>query len=653
MLHKSVLTAFFVILAPVVLAQTPATLDSAAAFGARPSVLHLSLSPDGKSVAYLAPTKGQGTIAYTLSLDGASKPRVALTADGKPNRLERCDWVANDRLICEVYGLVTKPDLLWFTRLIAVDVGGGNPQLISTRDNGAALLGGGAIVDWLPGGNGSVLMTRTKMIDTHGTHLGSDDHGLRVERVDTRTLAATVVEKASANAVFYLSDNAGVVRVMATANVRGATGQSDGSQTYLYRRSDSRQWETLSTYNFVTRAGFRPVAIDREHDVVYGMQKKDGRLAVYTVALDGSLSERLVYAREDVDIDHLLLAGRQRRVVGASYATDYRSNVYFDKSAETIANSLSAALKQRVGIVDSSLDESRWLVFSSRDDDPGVYYLFDRPDKHLQTFLVVRGALEGVKLATVRPVTYTASDGAKVPGYLTLPPGMDSAKGLPAIVMPHGGPSARDEWGFDWLSQYFAARGFAVLQPNFRGSVGYGDGWFRENGFKAWPTAIGDVVDGGRWLIGEQGADPAKLAIVGWSYGGYAALQSSVVEPDLFKAVIAIAPVTDLPAMKEEHRFWNNYRLVEEMIGEGPHVKAGSPAQNASKIKAPVMLFHGTADLNVAYGQSQLMDKSLASAGVKHELVTYDGLDHQLEDSDARADLLRRSDAFLRQTLGL
>ena len=105
--------------------------------------------------------------------------------------------------------------------------------------------------------------------------------------------------------------------------------------------------------------------------------------------------------------------------------------------------------------------------------------------------------------------------------------------------------------------------------------------------------------------------------------------------------------------MKEEHRFWNNYRLVEEMIGEGPHVKAGSPAQNASKIKAPVMLFHGTADLNVAYGQSQLMDKSLASAGVKHELVTYDGLDHQLEDSDARADLLRRSDAFLRQTLGL
>ncbi|MEI9851159.1 MAG: alpha/beta fold hydrolase [Sphingomonas sp.] len=122
--------------------------------------------------------------------------------------------------------------------------------------------------------------------------------------------------------------------------------------------------------------------------------------------------------------------------------------------------------------------------------------------------------------------------------------------------MPHGGPGARDEWGFDWLAQFFAARGYAVLQPNFRGSAGYGEDWFLENGFKSWRTAIGDVNDGGRWLVGQGIAAPAKLAIVGWSYGGYAALQSAVLDPELFKAIVAIAPVTDLGALKEESRWF-------------------------------------------------------------------------------------------------
>jgi dipeptidyl aminopeptidase/acylaminoacyl peptidase len=148
-------------------------------------------------------------------------------------------------------------------------------------------------------------------------------------------------------------------------------------------------------------------------------------------------------------------------------------------------------------------------------------------------------------------------------------------------------------------------------------------------------------------------ADPAKLAIVGWSYGGFAALQAAVVDPGLFKAVIAIAPVTDLVALEAEHRDWSDYELVKEMIGEGPHVRAGSPAQNAAKIKAPVLLFHGTHDVNVNYEQSRLMDKALAAAGVKHELVTFQNLDHQLDDSAARAEMLRKSEALLRQSLGL
>jgi dipeptidyl aminopeptidase/acylaminoacyl peptidase len=234
-----------------------------------------------------------------------------------------------------------------------------------------------------------------------------------------------------------------------------------------------------------------------------------------------------------------------------------------------------------------------------------------------------------------------------VPGYLTLPAGVENPKGLPAIVLPHGGPSARDEWGFDWLSQFYAARGYAVLRPNFRGSAGYGDAWLQQNGFKSWRTAIGDVLDAGRWLISEGIADPAKLSVVGWSYGGYAALQSAVTEPGFFKAVIAIAPVTDLEQLKEEWRGWSNFRVESSWIGEGLHVREGSPARHADKIKVPVLMFHGTLDRNVSINQSRTMDARLEKAGVKHQLVTFEGLDHYLEDSHARTEMLRKSDEFL------
>src|SRR5262249_21739608 len=154
--------------------------------------------------------------------------------------------------------------------------------------------------------------------------------------------------------------------------------------------------------------------------------------------------------------------------------------VYFAPDIQNLTGSLSKALHDTsLRVTDATADESKLLVFATSDSDPGVYYLFDRKSRELATFLVARRQLEGVKLATVRPITYPAADGVSIPAYLTLPPGLESAKGLPAIVLPHGGPSARDEWGFDWLSQFFAARGYAVLQPNFRGSSGYGDAWFR------------------------------------------------------------------------------------------------------------------------------------------------------------------------------
>jgi dipeptidyl aminopeptidase/acylaminoacyl peptidase len=640
-----------------------APLDTAAEFGARPSVIHASLSPDGRSVAYVAPGKGLESILFTVGVDKDAKPRAALVLTGKPERLGNCDWVTNDRLVCLVYGVVegvagSFQGLLPFTRTIAVNADGSNFLQLSTRANPysrGVQLGGGGIVDWLPEKDGAVLMTRHYLPNDHlGTLFGSTKEGLGVDQIDTRTLKTSVVEPPKENVAQYWSDGHGAIRVMGVWGPRSA-GQDTGIMLYYFRAPGSQDWQKLGEYNSVDQSGFLPYQVDREKNAVYGVKKKDGRLAIYTVSLDASLREELIYASDSVDVTDLIRIGRRQRVVGVSYVTDIRRTQYFDPDVEKLTAALSKVLPDHpaVRVIDSSAEEGKLLIYTSRDDNPGMYYLFDRQTHQLRPLLAVREELDGVKLASVTPITYTAGDGTSVPGYVTYPVGKENAKGLPAIVLPHGGPGARDEWGFNWLAQYFAARGFVVLQPNFRGSSGYGDDWYERNGFRSWPAAIGDVLDAGRWLTAQGIADPGKLAVVGWSYGGYAALQSAVTDPTVFKAVVAIAPVTDLNDLVEEWRHFTNHVLMENFVGDSATLHAGSPAENADKIKVPVLLFHGALDRNVAIGESRRMDDSLQRAGVKHELVTWEDLDHRLDDSGARADMLRKSDAFLRQALGM
>jgi dipeptidyl aminopeptidase/acylaminoacyl peptidase len=639
--------------------------DAAKAFGARESVSGLSLSPDGMSVAYLTPTTGQGSALYVYSLaKGAPRSsRPVITASGKPDRLGGCRWVSNQRLVCVVYGVVFASSMLepvLFTRQIAVNTDGTNQKMLSTMNNEytrGLQLGGGSVLDWLPDEDGAVLMTRMYLPDEHiGSHVGSSKRGLGVDWIDTQTLAVRTVEQPREDAVEYISDGRGTIRIVGARSRRSSLRNYDsGDIAYFYRVIGSREWRPFGEAVGEGHNGFEPIAVDHDSNIAYGYKKLDGRRALYSVALDGSLKEELIYARPDVDVGNLNRIGRRDRVVGVSYSDEFSHYHFLDLDFETLLKSLAKALpgQPMLYIVDSNIDESKLLIRTGSDHDPGVYYIFDKKLRQLETFLTVRDELEGIKLASVKPISYQATDGTMIPGYLTLPPGVDAPKDLPAIVMPHGGPGARDYWRFDWLVQFYASRGYAVLQPNFRGSTGYGDAWFKQNGFRSWPTAIGDVLDAGRWLIAQGIANPNKLAVVGWSYGGYAALQSAVVDGSVFKAIIAVAPVTDLPELKEEHRNWSDFLVISREIGEGPHVREGSPALNAAKIKVPVLLFHGELDRNVPIRQSREMNDHLASAGVPHELVTWPDLDHQLEDSTARTEMLRKSDAFLRHAMGL
>jgi dipeptidyl aminopeptidase/acylaminoacyl peptidase len=633
-------------------AATPAPaasppIDLATAFGAREGVLQASLSPDGAQIAILTPGKGQGTELYVIDAAAGSSRRI-LTAPGNPARLSRCDWVGKKRLACEAWGLQNVAgEIVGFSSMLALDDSGANQKPISPRRRFEGLyndLRGGNIIDLLPDEDGAVLMQRSYVPEfSTGTMLGSTAEGIGVDRVDTRSGVAHKVVPARKDAATYITDGRGVVRIMGQS-LKNDSGYSKGRTIYAYRKRGETAWLDLSSVDTVARTGFDPRAVDPDKNVVYGFEKIDGRQALVTYSLDGVLTRTVVLARPDVDVGGLVRIGRRARVVGVTYSNDYTRAEIFDPSIQALKLSLQKALggDKQVSIVDTSVDEMRALVWAGNDADPGRYYLLDRKTKKLSPVLPERPSLAGMTLSTVKPVRYRGADGTMIPGYLTLPPG-SNGKGLPAVVLPHGGPESRDYWGFDWLPQYFAARGFAVLQPQFRGSAGYGEQWFLKNGFQSWRTSIGDVTDAGRWMV----ADPARLVVFGWSYGGYAALQATVLAPGLFKAAVAVAPVTDLASLTDTSLRSSTYYLERNYIGTGPHLVEGSPAQNVGKITVPVLMFHGTLDANVPIAQARLMHMRLKAAGKSSELVVFDGLDHQLEDSVARATMLRRAGDFL------
>ncbi|OGS55784.1 MAG: peptidase S9 [Erythrobacter sp. RIFCSPHIGHO2_12_FULL_63_10] len=645
-------------LATAAMAQT--VQEAAEAFGARQSVLDISISPSGTKIAIIAPSGGSGEAIRVVDLAGNAVPRAILVNSDIRDDISYCDWMSEDRLVCGIFVAENSAGmLLGFTRLVIVNADGSGHKFLSrslgSRALGISQDGGDVIALEIADRPGKILMTREFVPEmTTGSLTASKAEGLGVEEVDVADLRRRRVEQPNRDATRYIADDSGRVRVMVRHPFDSA-GRLGPKRFYYYRTADSNKWLDIESVEVdaQTRVGFVPVAVDAATNRAFGFDEHNGFDALFTFALDGTGRRELIVGRNDVDVDRLIRIGRRNRVVGASYATEKRQVQYIDPELAALAKGLAAVLpgKPLVDIVDASADENQLLIVASSDVDPGMSYIYDKQSRQLAELLPIRNELVGRKLGAMHPVSIPAADGTVIPGYLTLPPGVADAQGLPAIVLPHGGPSARDEWGFDWLVQFFTARGYAVLQPNYRGSSGYGTAWFGRNGFQAWKTAIADVNDAGRWLVSQGIADPERMAVVGWSYGGYAALQSQVLDQQLYKAIVAIAPVTDLERLREDARPFTNFSLVDRFIGQGPHVKAGSPAQHASEFAAPVMLVHGTFDQNVDVQQSRLMKQRLESAGKRVRYLEFKDLDHSLSDSDARTKMLMEIDGFLTASL--
>lgn len=297
------------------------------------------------------------------------------------------------------------------------------------------------------------------------------------------------------------------------------------------------------------------------------------------------------------------------------------------------------------------------VVFTDGNNDSGTFHLVDL---NLGKAEIVGQSYPGVgpeQVGEIQVVSYPAADGMTIPGYLTLPPGVSNPRGLPLVVMPHGGPAARDSFGFDWWAQAMASRGYAVLQPNFRGSDGLGEAHLTA-GYGEWGRKMQtDLSDGVRWLAAEGIIDPARVCIVGASYGGYAAMAGPTLDRGIYRCAVSVAGVSDLNRMIQWSaerggrrnspavRYWIRFMGADGYNDDG--LDQWSPARQAALADAPILLIHGRDDTVVPYEQSEMLASPLRQAGKPHEMVELDGEDHWLSGAETRTRMLTETLHFL------
>nr|WP_205691596.1 S9 family peptidase [Caulobacter sp. 602-2] len=330
---------------------------------------------------------------------------------------------------------------------------------------------------------------------------------------------------------------------------------------------------------------------------------------------------------------------------------------FYDAKNESAWKAVQKAFPgDRVSLASWSDDRRKIVVLVDSPTDGPAYALIDLDAKSASWLGESYSKLAAADISEVRPVKYKAADGLEITGYLTLPKGKP-AKNLPLIVLPHGGPEGRDSPGFDWWSQGLASRGYAVLQPNFRGSEGFGHDFVRA-GFGEWGKKMQtDLSDGVRYLAKEGLIDPKRVCVVGASYGGYAALAGATIDTGVYRCAVSVAGPSDLKRMlvdnQERYATANNAAMrywLRFMGAEGvrdPDLAAISPAKLAAKADIPVLLIHGKDDTIVPYVQSKIMADALTKAGKPVQFVTLDGEDHWLSRGASRQRMLVETAAFI------
>jgi dipeptidyl aminopeptidase/acylaminoacyl peptidase len=471
----------------------------------------------------------------------------------------------------------------------------------------------------------------------------------RAELMDITSGRRRIVAQAPVARAEFLVDHAGEVRF--------ATGQNVENDTLTYYRQDGKSDWQLINDQAVTGVWVEPIGFSKDNAAAYvWSSRKDGPDAIER--LDLATMERTEVLRHSrVDPHRIIFDPATDEPIGATFMDGVPESQFFDAAspqARTVRSLEAAVPGQSVQLRSATADGNQQLVIVSSDRNPGDFYHLDRTQRSANLWASRADWVMPDQMAEAKPIELKARDGLALHGYLTTPLGRE-AKGLPMVVLPHGGPhGVRDGWGFDIERQLLAARGYAVLQVNFRGSGGYG-GAFEHAGYQQWGAAMqDDVTDATRWAIEQGVADPKRVCLYGSSFGGYSALMGVAREPALYACAAGNVGVYDLDMMYgrgdlQARRWGENY--LKLVVGE-EGLDARSPAKLAASIKVPVLLAAGELDERTPPEQTKAMERALQAAGVPVEAHYYDNEGHGYYLLSNRRDYYTKLLTFLDRHLG-
>lgn len=430
---------------------------------------------------------------------------------------------------------------------------------------------------------------------------------------------------------------------------------------YYYEKGSLNVRKIYEDETKIRDVGVVGVKADRSALIVSLRPDKADKYVLAEMSLDGKVSDP-IFKKNNAEV-HGLVTGLNRTILGVRYSGLRPTYEFFDPKLQKQVESVQRFFPEAsVYLVDWSRDLKKMVFSVSGGPTTPAYHLFNADTNGLTRIGQVYNGLVNEDLGKVLTIEYKARDGVKIPSVLTLPPSWKPGEKRPAIIIPHGGPEAYDSVGFDWMAQFFANRGYVVLQPNFRGSSGFGEA-FTQAGHGEWGKGVmqHDITDGVQALIKAGYIDPDRICIVGGSYGGYAALAGGAFTPDLYACVAAIAPVSDVHLMLKERKrsfgassqvldYWKSF--IGDPDKEREKLAAISPSKHADAFKAPVLLIHGNDDLVVPFAQSVVMQSALKKAGKDVTLVKLRGEDHWLSTGETRIETLRALDKFIARIIG-
>lgn len=438
----------------------------------------------------------------------------------------------------------------------------------------------------------------------------------------------------------WIADPAGVVRVGIGSEMGGRRNR------VLYRAAAG---ETFREIGNTAQDGDLPIPIVflNAPGKAAGFSDREGVDALYQIDLATMAWERKIFGVDGYDIDGVQLDPSGHRIVGVNYTDQRDQTRWFDPSFGALATALAEALKRDVGLVSFNQAQDRLVVSASATNAPTSYYTFTIPTRKLALIGHEYPGLADAPMGQVSTVSYTSRDGLKLQAVLTVPAGRD-AKNLPIIVLPHGGPATRDSEMFDWWVQFLADRGYAVLQPNYRGSTGFGDA-LQAAGDGEWGLKMQDDVDDAlAWAVSTGLADGKRACIMGASYGGYVALRAADRNPDLYRCAVSYAGVSDLQKMMSFSRqFFNDLASRDYWQGRAPDFRSVSPVHRPEAVGIPVLVMHGRRDLRVPVAQSRDYAEALRRAGKDVTWIEQPLADHHFSRQQDRLQFLREMEAFL------